>query len=71
MKPPNNAVRAVAEAVEERGLAKGNTAGETRPGRSAGTGALNSLDRVREAAQRDKKARFTADAGRDERAYVE
>ena len=60
VKPPNNAVRTVAEAVEERGPAKGNTAGETRPGRRAGKSAPTSLDRVREAAQRDKKARFTA-----------
>ena len=32
--PPNKA--AAAEAGEERGPAKGNAAGETRPGRSAG-----------------------------------
>jgi RNA-directed DNA polymerase len=38
----------------------GNTAGETRPGRSAGPGVPSGLDRVREVAQRDKEARFTA-----------
>ena len=38
----------------------GNTAGETRPGRSAGTGVSSGLDRVREVARRDKEARFTA-----------
>jgi RNA-directed DNA polymerase len=50
----------VAEMVEERGLAKGNTARPTRPGRSAGQGVPNGLDRVREVARQDKEARFTA-----------
>src|SRR5215469_2738899 len=49
-----------AEAGEERGPAKGNTDGETRPGRSAGQGVSSNLDRVREVARRDKGARFTA-----------
>jgi len=49
-----------AEAVEERGLAKGNAASETRSGRSAGLSVSSDLDRVREAARRDKDARFTA-----------
>jgi group II intron reverse transcriptase/maturase len=60
VKPPNNAAEAVAEAVEERGLAKGNTAGDTRPGPRAGQGAPSELDRVRDAARRDRNARFTA-----------
>jgi RNA-directed DNA polymerase len=51
---------AAAEAGEERGPAKGNTAGKTRPGRSAGSGVSSALDRVREVARRDKEARFTA-----------
>ena len=51
---------AAAEAGEERGPAKGNTDGETRPGRSAGPGVSSGLDRVREVARRDKDARFTA-----------
>jgi RNA-directed DNA polymerase len=59
-KPPNNAALAAAEAVEERGLAKGNAASETRPGRRAGQGALSELDRVRQVALRDREARFTA-----------
>jgi len=59
-KPPNKAASAVAEVVEERGLAKENTASTTRPGRSAGTGVSSGLDRVREIARRDKDARFTA-----------
>ena len=59
-KPPNNAGRPAAEVVEERGLAKGNTDGPTRPGRSAGPDVSSGLDRVREVARRDKDARFTA-----------
>ena len=56
--PPNKAL--AAEAGEERGLAKGNTDDPTRPGRSAGPGVPNGLDRVREVARKDKEARFTA-----------
>jgi hypothetical protein len=56
-KPPNNTVCAVAE---ERGPAKGNTASTTHPGRSAGSGVPSGLERVREVARRDRKARFTA-----------
>ena len=56
--PPNKA--AAAEAGEERERAKGNAASETRPGRSAGPGVSSALDRVRQVAQRDKEARFTA-----------
>src|ERR1700737_4024261 len=60
--PPNKAVAAVtgAEAGEERGPAGGNTASETRPGRSAGSGVSSELGRVREVAVRDRNARFTA-----------
>src|SRR5215471_16428851 len=49
-----------AEAGEERERAAGNTAGETRPGRGAGQDVSSGLDRVREVAERDKDARFTA-----------
>ncbi len=56
--PPNKA--AAAEAGEERKRAKGNADGKTRPGRSAGPGVSSALDRVRQVAQRDKEARFTA-----------
>ena len=66
-KPPNKAaggetaqVRAAAEAVEERGLAKGNTASKTHAGHRAGRDASSALARVREAAKKDKEARFTA-----------
>jgi len=60
VKRPNKAGRPVAEAVEERRPAKGNTDHSTRPGHSAGPGVPSGLDRVREAARRDKDARFTA-----------
>jgi RNA-directed DNA polymerase len=56
----NKAVQAAAESVEERRPAKGNTDSTTRPGHSAGQGVTNGLDRVRQAARRDKDARFTA-----------
>jgi RNA-directed DNA polymerase len=46
--------------AEGRGPAKGNTASETRPGRSAGQGVSSDLDRVRQVARRDKDVRFTA-----------
>ena len=59
-KPPNKAGEPVAEVVEGRGLAEGNTDSSTRPGRSAGPGVPSGLDRVREVARRDKEARFTA-----------
>lgn len=57
-KSPNKA--SAAEAVEGRGLAEGNTDRPTRPGRRAGSDVPSGLDRVREAARKDKKARFTA-----------
>ena len=60
-KPSNKpAVMAGAEVVEGRGPAKGNTASESRPGRSAGQGVSSDLDRVRQRAREDKDARFTA-----------
>ena len=58
--PPNKAARAAAEVGEERKRAKGNTDSKTHPGHSAGTDASSALGRVREVAQRDKDARFTA-----------
>ena len=59
-KLPNNAGSLAAEAVEEREMAKGNAASKTRPGHRAGHGAPGALDRVRQAARRNKEARFTA-----------
>src|SRR5450631_2699446 len=59
-KLPNNPGRPGAEVVEGRGLPEGNTAGETRPGRSAGLGVSSDLERVRQVAREDKDVRFTA-----------
>src|SRR2546425_5687330 len=56
--PPNKAT--AAEAGEERERAKGNTDSKTRPGHSAGPGVSSALDRVRQVAQTDREARFTA-----------
>jgi RNA-directed DNA polymerase len=56
----NNASGGAAEAVEERGPAKENAASAARSGRSAGQDVSSGLDRVRQAARRDKEARFTA-----------
>jgi len=61
-KQPNKADRGdkVAEAVEERGLAKGNLAEQTR-GRTQSRATLpNALDRVRAAARRDRKEKLTS-----------
>ena len=59
-KPPNNAARAAAEAVEGRGPPEGNAASKTRPGHRAGQGAPSALGRVRRIADKEKDARFTA-----------
>jgi RNA-directed DNA polymerase len=59
-KPPNKAEEPAAEAAEGRGLAKGNSRGRDTlrtPGRA---GAFSALERVRHAAVRDRKQRFTA-----------
>ena len=44
----------------EGGWPKGTRASKTRPGHSAGIGAPSALERVRQAAERDRKERFTA-----------
>ena len=59
-KSPNKAGELAAEAVEGRRPAKGNTTGKTRPGRSVGVSVPSALDRVREVAQKDGDAKFTA-----------
>jgi hypothetical protein len=62
VKPSNKgpAAAGTAEMVEGRRSAKGNTASKTPPGHRAGPGASNALDRVREAARKDRGTRFTA-----------
>jgi RNA-directed DNA polymerase len=57
---PNKAGQPAAEAAEGRDLAKGNTAEQHAPRTQSRTRAPNALDRVREAAKKDKAKRFTA-----------
>src|SRR5712692_2312401 len=59
-KSPNNAERSAAEEMEGRGLAKGNPSQQNAPRTPSRNGALSALERVREAAERDTKMRFTA-----------
>lgn len=59
-KPPNKAGIPAAEAAEGRGLAKGNTGEQNAHRTQSRVRAHSALDRVREAAARDKKMRFTA-----------
>ena len=59
-KSPNNAERSVAEGMEGRGLAKGNPRQQNAPRTLSRDGARSALERVREAAERDKQVRFTA-----------
>src|SRR5438034_6944448 len=46
--------------MEGRGIAKGNPSQQHAPRTSSRDGALSALERVRQAAERDKKVRFTA-----------
>ncbi len=57
-KPSNKAV--AAEMVEGRGLTKGNTDSTAGSGRRAGMRLSQGLDRVRQAAEQDRNARFAA-----------
>lgn len=59
-RPLNNAGVPAAEAMEGRGLGKGNAASKSRPGLRAGLSVQCALDRVRRVAEQDKDARFTA-----------
>jgi group II intron reverse transcriptase/maturase len=58
-KPSNKAERSDAERVEGRGLAKGNPSQQNAPRTQHRTSAQSALERVREAAERDRKMRFT------------
>jgi group II intron reverse transcriptase/maturase len=59
-KPPNKAGRPAAEAVEGRGLAKGNLPERNALRTQSRVGAFSALERVRQAARKDRKQRFTA-----------
>lgn len=56
----NNVEQSAAEAMEGRRSAKGNTEEQNAPRTLRRTRAPSALDRVREAARRDRKMRFTA-----------
>jgi group II intron reverse transcriptase/maturase len=75
-KPPNRAEGEAAEAGEGRGLAEGNSPERNALRTQGRGGASSALERVRRAARRDRKQRFTAllhhvyDTGRLEAAYL-
>ena len=59
-KLPNKAGRPAAEVVEGRGLAKGNPPGCNVLRTQSRAGAPSAFERIRQAARRDRKQRFTA-----------
>ena len=59
-KSSNKVPKGAAEAMEKRGLAKGNPPKGKAPRTQSRIGGFNALERVREAARRDRKQRFTA-----------
>jgi group II intron reverse transcriptase/maturase len=60
-KPPNKAEGPAAEVVEGRGLAEGNRLGQNAPRtQRRSSSAPSALERIREAARKDRKQRFTA-----------
>src|SRR6202049_4344562 len=59
-KSPNNARPSATEGMEGRGLAKGNLPQQNASRTPSRTDALSALERVRQAAKKDKKLRFTA-----------
>lgn len=59
-KPPNKTRAPAAEGVEGRGLAKGNMGQQNASRTQSRTSAPSALDRVRQAAKKDRKAQFTA-----------
>src|SRR5713226_1741846 len=59
-KSPNNAGQPAAEGMEGRGLAKGNLPQQNASRTPSRTDALSALERVRQAASKDKEMRFTA-----------
>jgi group II intron reverse transcriptase/maturase len=59
-KPPNKAGQPAAEAVEGRGLAKGNSPERNALRTQSRSRAPSALERVRQAAEKDRRQRFTA-----------
>src|SRR6516162_6118506 len=60
LKSPNNAGQPAAEVMEGRGPAKGNPPQQNAPRTQGREGAPSALERVRLAAARDRRIRFTA-----------
>src|SRR5512143_3195447 len=60
VKPPNKSGPSEAEAVEGRGLAKGNPPESNTRRTQSREGVTSALERIREAAKRNRKQRFTA-----------
>jgi len=60
VKSSNNAGQPVAEEMEGKGLAKGNLPEQNAPRTPCRTSAPSALKRVRQAARRDRKVKFTA-----------
>ena len=58
-KSPNKAVQSAAEGMEGRGLAKGNLQQQNASRTPSRTDAPSALERVRQAAKKDKQLRFT------------
>src|ERR1700752_2959187 len=59
-KSPNNAGQPATEGMEGSGLAKGNLPQQNASRTPSREDALSALERVRQAASKDKKLRFTA-----------
>jgi group II intron reverse transcriptase/maturase len=59
-KLPNKARQRVAEAMEERGLAEGNPPKRNAPRTQGRTRAQSALERIRQAARKDRRQRLTA-----------
>ncbi len=59
-KSPNNASSTATEGMEGRGLAKGKTRQQNALRTPSREGALSALERIRQAARRERKLRFTA-----------
>ena len=59
-KSPNNTGQPAAEGMEGRGLAKGNLPQQNASRTPSREDALSALERVRQAARKDKETRFTA-----------
>jgi len=59
-KSPNKAGQPAAEGMEGKGLAKGNLRQQNAPRTPSREGAPSALERVRQAARRDRKLKFTA-----------